>query len=412
MLKGAHSIMKSKSVLVALVLAQLVALFNAFRLFMNAAVTDTSFSSLKSNHQLQNDLIIRAAKGEKVERTPIWVFRQAGRHLPEYNEYKKTKGKNFLELLNDPADVCECTMQPIRRYDLDAAILFSDILVILQAMEIEVTMPGGLGIQVPQPITSPNDFYNRVPKTIDVREKLSHVISAVKLIKNELNGKVPLIGFSAAPWTLFYYLVGGSSRKNQQTATSWLANHAQDSAYILDYFTDVIIDYLSAQVDAGADLLQVFEAMGEYINDSDFFVWALPRLSRIASTLKARYPNVPLMVFPRGVCTLRVLAALEKCGYDVVSIDTKTDRVAARSDISCSLQGNMEVSLLAGDDPSNSPSKVKAEVQKMLKELGPQKFIANLGEGLLGKESPELVKAFIDSVHEVSAEMIKTAAQK
>lgn len=398
--------------LVLLVLGQLVALFNAFRLSMNAAATETSFSTTKSPQKLQNNLIIRAARGEKVEKTPIWVFRQAGRHLPEYNEYKKTKGKNFLELLNSPADVAECTMQPIRRYDLDAAILFSDILVILQAMDIEVTMPGGLGIQVPQPITSPNDFYTRVPEKIDVREKLAHVISAVKLIKQELNGKVPLIGFSAAPWTLFYYLVGGSSRKNQQIATSWLANHAEDSAHILDYFTDVIIEYMSAQADAGADLLQVFEAMGEYINESDFFVWALPRLSRIASTLKARHPDVPLMVFPRGVCTPRVLRALEKCGYDVVSIDTKTDRVAARSDLSCSLQGNMEVSLLAGDDVTNSPAKIKAEVQKMLRELGPQKLIANLGEGLLGKESPELVKAFIDSVHEESADMIKREDQK
>ena len=259
------------------------------------------------------------------------MFRQAGRHLPEYNSYKKEKGKNFLELLNDPVDVAECTMQPIRRYNLDAAILFSDILVILQALGIEVSMPGGLGITVPNPILNPEDLHSRIPKTLDVKSTLGHVIEAVTLIKVELKGKVPLIGFSAAPWTLMYYLLGGSSKKNQKVASDWLRNHPDDSKFILDLLTTIVVDYLSAQVEAGADLIQVFEAMGEYISPEDFDRWALPCLQKIASDLKSMHPTVPLLVFPRGAGY--ALTSLQAAGYDVVSLDTKVGRRKSRQDL-------------------------------------------------------------------------------
>lgn len=360
----------------------------------------------------------------------MWVFRQAGRHLPEYNAYKVKRNRNFLELLQDPVDVAEVTMQPIRRYDLDAAILFSDILVVLQALGFEVAMPGGLGITVPNPIVSVEDMNQRMPAgRVDIHEKLPHVIRAVELIKQQLKDEIPLIGFSGAPWTLMYYLLGGTSKKNQAVGSDWLREHPRESAQLLDKLTTVVIDYLGAQVEAGADVLQVFEAMGDYLSAEDFDAFAMPCLARIAAELKAKYPHVPLMVFPKGAS--HSLEALQSAGYDVVTLDGQVDRSTIRGRLKgeaerqhasknsaggateCAggvcVQGNLDVKLLRKgtvDAPSLRPSDIHAATREMLRALGPQRLIANLGEGLTGAEDPELVKAFVDAVHSVSAELI------
>ncbi|CAM9148373.1 unnamed protein product [Discosporangium mesarthrocarpum] len=375
-------------------------------------------SAINDEYPLQNDIILRAARGEKVERSPVWLFRQAGRHLPEYRVYKMIKEKNFLELLQDPEDVAEVTMQPIRRYNLDAAILFSDILVVAQALGIEVEMPGGKGITVPNPLRDPEDVSSRIPETIDVRDKLSHVIAAVTRIKQELKGKVPLIGFSAAPWTLMFYMVGGSSKRNTSSGERWLRDHPEAATELMARLTTVVVDYMTAQVEAGADILQVFEAMGAFISEDNFYEYAMPYLKRIATKMKARCPGVPLMVFARGATYANV--ALQEAGYDVVTMDTQTDRKATREALAeaaaisgggpAVVQGNFDPRLLTDRNPPLTfPCvQVREEVAKMLAELGPQKLIANLGEGLMGNEDPETVSMLIDTVHSFSERLIKT----
>ena len=407
-------IRKKMKVIILLALVSCAFAFRAAVYKRSASCTMNSFNSM---YPLRNDLIIRAAKGLPVERTPIWVFRQAGRHLPEYMEYKAGRRKNFLQLLDDPQDVAEITMQPIRRYNLDAAILFSDILVVPEALGMKVEMPGGKGITVPEPFKDPADMKARLPAGIDVKVELKHVMEAVKRIKLELQGKVPLIGFSAAPWTLMYYMVGGSSKIGQENGVNWLRNHPEESKILLNLLTTVVIDYMSAQVDAGADLLQVFEAMGMFIPEDLFYEWAMPCLSRISAELRERHPNIPLLVFPRGASYS--LVALQEAGYDVVTLDTAADRKVTRKLLAeafeknpdkltraASVQGNLDVAHL---QPDSSPEKVKAAVEIMLSDFGPQNLIANLGEGLTGKEDPVLVSAFIDSVHEISERQIKDA---
>lgn len=361
----------------------------------------------------RNDLMIRAALGQHVEKTPVWLFRQAGRHLPEYREFKNQQNKNFLELLRSPECVAECTMQPIRRYDLDAAILFSDILVVPEALGIEVTMPGGVGIQVPHPLTSVEDITTRLPTMEEitpsfVRDKLGHVLTAVREIRHQMhqeNHSIPLIGFSAAPWTLLFYMVGGSSKKNQDAGVAWLTNHPEESRYLLSLLTKIVVEYMDAQVKAGAHMLQVFEAMGMMIDPDNFESFALPCLSQISKELKARHPSVPLMVFARGACPMN--GRLAQLGYDVVTMDGTVDRSTARQVVGdqVSLQGNYNPAELI-EENGKTIDTVRLSAKELLHELGPQRLIANLGEGLGGDESPVLVDAFVNAIHEESARMI------
>jgi uroporphyrinogen decarboxylase len=288
-------------------------------------------------------------------------------------------------------------------------------LVIAEALGIEVTMPGGVGIQVPHPLAGPEEVASRIPSLDQISEafvedKLAHVFEAIRQIrqKMEVEGqKVPLIGFSAAPWTLLYYMVGGSSKKNNEIGMKWLDEHPEESKTLLDILTKVVIEYMSKQVENGTHMLQVFEAMGMMIDEEHFNKFALPCLEEISRELKTRYPDVPLMVFSRGASFAN--AGLSKLEYDVITIDGDVDRSTARDTVGdqVALQGNYDPrELIEDEDGSKTPETVRTTARKMLEELGPQKLIANLGEGLGGKESTDLVEAFVNSIHEESAAMI------
>ena len=378
-------------------------------------------------------LLVRAARGEHVSQTPVWLFRQAGRHLPEYTEYKKKRGKNFLQLLEDASDVAEVTMQPLRRYPLDAAILFSDILVVPQALGLDVTMPGGRGILVPDPIQDSTSMAAIIEKHESmsredlVKQRLGHVLEGVDRIVGAMAAEgmsdKPLIGFSAAPWTLFYYMVGGSSVRNTDAGSSWLAKDQAMSVRLLDLLTDVVIEYLVAQVDAGAKVLQIFEAMGEHISEADFQTFATPCLIKIADELRRRRPAVPLMCFTRDAMHANTDMQV-KAKYDVITLDLsvngsdvrktclKNYKVASESGDATNssriptLQGNFDPSYLIPSAPGWE-SEIDSAVSFMLDQFGPQKLIANLGAGLGGKEDPDKVLYLVNSIHETSKYMIE-----
>lgn len=199
-------------------------------------------------------------------------------------------------------------MQPLRRYNVDAAILFSDILVIAEAINVPVAMPGGVGIQVPEPLLDPDNMYSRIPKIEEVGkefvlDRLGYVMESVRLIRKKIAEEqthIPLIGFSAAPWTLLFYCVGGSSRKDRDNGVLWLERFPSDSRRLLQLLTKIVIEYCACQVEAGCHMLQVFEAMGMMIDAKNFKEFALPCLKEISLELKRRFPQVPLMVFSRG----------------------------------------------------------------------------------------------------------------
>jgi uroporphyrinogen decarboxylase len=322
-----------------------------------------------------------------------------------------------LELLRDPAAVAVCTLQPCTRYPVDAAILFSDILVVSEALGISVTMPGGVGIQVPWPLQDPVEVTTRLPALVTaefVQDKLGHVFEAIRVIREQMRQKelsIPLIGFSAAPWTLLFYMVGGSSKKNKEIGVQWLQEHPAASQQLLDLLTTTVIEYMSAQVEAGCHMLQIFEAMAMMIDDANFETFALPCLEKIGKTLRERFPDTPLMIFCRGACHLNDKIAAT--GYfDVITIDGSVDRATVRdfvrgsSSSSVTLQGNYDPAELIAENGKTRET-VRQTVVSMLEALGPTRLIANLGEGLGGQESTELVQAFVDAIHEESEIMMR-----
>jgi uroporphyrinogen decarboxylase len=334
---------------------------------------------------LQNDLILRAARGEKTERTPVWLMRQAGRILPEYREVRAKMG-GFKELVESPEFACEVTIQPVDILDVDAAIIFSDILVIPEAMGLPYQMIESKGPWFEKTIKSLQDIQNL---KVAQAEDLHYVIEAIKLTKKELNGRVPLIGFAGAPWTIFSYMIEGSGSKTFSKAKKFFYTFPQEAHLLLQKITDSTINYLKAQISAGADMLQLFDSWAGILSPDQYKEFALPYIAQICNAIN----EVPVTVFAKGAFFVRKEMGSLNCR--TIGLDWNMDPIESRVLIGedKTLQGNLDPCVLYADFAT-----IKKETEKMLRNFGPYKHIANLGHGVYPDINPDNVKCFIDTV--------------
>uniref|UniRef100_A0A668VTW4 Uroporphyrinogen decarboxylase n=2 Tax=Oreochromis aureus TaxID=47969 RepID=A0A668VTW4_OREAU len=359
--------------------------------------------SPKDFPQLKNDTFLRAARGEETEHVPVWCMRQAGRYLPEFRESRA--GKDFFETCQSPEACCELTLQPLRRFPFDAAIIFSDILVVPQAMGMDVQMVAGKGPTFPEPLKEPEDL-QRLQVKVDTDKELGYVFRAITLTRHKIEGKVPLIGFSGAPWTLMSYMIEGGGSNTHSKAKRWLYQHPEASHMLLKMLTDVIVEYLLGQVAAGAQALQVFESHAGILGPAEFKEFSLPYLRdiacRVKDKLKEAGQDVPMIVFAKDAHY--ALEELSQSNYEVVGLDWTIDPLSARERTGgkVSLQGNMDPCALYA--PKERISDI---VKKMLEGFGTRGYIANLGHGVYPDMEPENIGAFVEAVHQHSKQMIK-----
>ncbi|MBA3674101.1 MAG: uroporphyrinogen decarboxylase [Chitinophagaceae bacterium] len=340
--------------------------------------------------QLKNDLLLKALRKEKVERPPVWMMRQAGRYLPDY---MKLKAKyDFFTRVQTPELACEITLQPVDQVGVDAAIIFSDILVIPQAMGKAVLMEEGKGPSLPEVIQNQKDIDALI--TDNVEESLSYVMNALKLIKQELNGRVPLIGFAGAPFTILCYMVEGKGSKTWEKAKQFCFTQPQLAHQLLQKITDITIKYLKAQVKAGAEVIQVFDSWSGCLSPNDFKILAQPYLIQISNALK---DDAPVILFPKG--SWYALKDLSKSGASGLGIDWCISPQNARelTNNNITLQGNFDPAKLL-----LPPSEIKKAVHEMINAFGAQNYIANLGHGITPNIPVDNAKAFVDAVKEYS----------
>lgn len=337
---------------------------------------------------LQNDLLLKALRGEHTERVPVWMMRQAGRYLPDY---MKLKAKyDFFTRVQTPELATAITLQPIDQVGVDAAIIFSDILVIPQAMGLEVLMEEGKGPSLPKVIQTQADIDALI--TEGVEECLHYVTDALALTKKELNGRVPLIGFAGAPWTILCYMVEGKGSKTWDKAKQFAYVQPALAHQLLQKITDITIHYLKAQVKAGADTVQVFDSWAGSLSPADFKIFAQPYMLQIADALK---DDAPVILFPKG--TWHALSDLSKSSAAGIGIDWCIDPAMARAftNNNITLQGNFDPAKLLAPIPE-----IRKAVKEMIAAFGTQRYIANLGHGITPNVPVDHAKAFVDAVKE------------
>ncbi len=346
---------------------------------------------------LKNDLFLRALLRQPVDRTPVWMMRQAGRYLPEYRATRARAG-SFLKLCMTPELACEVTLQPLDRYPLDAAILFSDILTIPHALGLGLQFETGEGPRIERPVRSAADVAKLgVP---DPATELRYVVDAVSLIRRELKGRVPLIGFAGSPWTVGTYIVEGGSSRDFSRIKSMMFDEPQTLHRLLELLAESTRVYLNAQVAAGAQALMIFDTWGGVLAPAQYREFSLQYMARIVDglTRESEGRRVPVILFTKGGGAW--LADMAKTGCDALGVDWTTDLADARRAVNdrTALQGNLDPNVLYA-----SPPVIRAHVARVLESYGPgHGHVFNLGHGIHPGVNPEHAGAMIAAVHELS----------
>ena len=354
-----------------------------------------SHSMTTSN--LKNSRLLLALRKEPVDRTPVWIMRQAGRYLPEYRETRKKAG-DFLTLCRTPELACEVTMQPLRRYQLDAAIIFSDILVIPDAMGLELRLVESIGPVFEKPVQEPAAVKKLgVP---DPETDLGYVLDAIRTTKTSLDGLVPLIGFSGSPWTLAVYMIEGRSKTDFSKILSFAKNNPEEVHILLETLSKSVSIYLEAQARAGADVLMVFDTWGGILNTDQYLNFSLHYMNKIVQYLSHLMPNLPVILFTKG--SDEWLEHIAETGCHCIGLDWNTDIGKARGRVGSdvALQGNLNPAALR-EDKDSIQQKTKAILQSFGAGSG---HIFNLGHGITPDIDPEHVAVMIDTVQNESSQ--------
>jgi uroporphyrinogen decarboxylase len=342
--------------------------------------------------KLQNDLILRAARGEKIERYPVWLMRQAGRILPEYRAVRSSLS-GFKELVETPKYAAEVTIQPVDILNVDAAIIFSDILVVPEAMGLEYQMIEQKGPWFEKTVKSTEDLA-KIEDNFDIQDRLGYVLEAIQITNKELNGRVPLIGFAGAPWTIFCYMVEGKGSKTFSESRKLLYTNPELSHALLDKITTVTINYLKAQVQAGAHMLQLFDSWAGILGTEQYEEFSMPYIRKIANAINQ---EIPLTIFSKGALTS--LESIAQTNCNTVGLDWNMDIPAFRNSIgeTRTIQGNLDPCALY-----SSHKEVAHLTTKLLDSFTSSRHIVNLGHGVYPDVDPEKVKTFINTVKDYS----------
>ncbi len=343
----------------------------------------------------KNDRLLRALRREPVDATPVWIMRQAGRYLPEYRATRERAG-SFMTLAQTPELACEVTLQPLARFDLDAAILFSDILTIPDAMGLGLHFVAGEGPAFERPLR--DEAAIRQLAVPDMDGKLRYVTDAVALIRRELDGRVPLIGFAGSPWTLACYMVEGHGSRDFATAKALCWNRPDLAHHLLDVLARSVAEYLGAQAEAGAQALMIFDTWGGLLSPPMFHTFSLHYLARVTALLKddPRARDVPVVLFSKGAGAH--LEAMADTGCAALGVDWTLDIGEARERVGSrvALQGNLDPSVLLADTDT-----VVREARAIMDAFGPHPgHVFNLGHGITPAVDPDKVAALVDTVHQ------------